>query len=391
MSVPTRVPGLAGALDWLPSTLLSADEREALCGGEVDPYTWACALGRLMRSWASDADTCRRVRAMCEGFSDLHVLRLLRIRCGQRLDALTAAMRQVLGGEGSKGQAAWALLGVRDDLESVARTMGIITRAFARRSLDQAAKDSRLLEAGFVAELLEVDAWVRSSEDALAEALATESGQIDRQRIASVTDDITDGYWVALANPPRPAPEVLAPFSDEAVEKTMRSLSETRASLPWRLSEKMLDLAGFLGVEGFARFPRFAPLLQLPHGITAYAPAATAASEDELLEALSHAPEQRPLVTFKDGVEVHVHAPHLPEGAAPGLTLGGLVVRHETFDRIREVAVLSSGEPLATNPVRRVEGCGWWVSFAPFADREGFTLVVKTDSAEHQVDVDLRG
>ena len=177
--------------------LLDPDEERALQGQMQDPYTWACAVGRLLRAGALAPSLKRELEGRLGRVDEVGQIHRVRIRC--KLDG--EQIHRVLDAIGTGAEAideegdVWRLVEARDDLESVAHALGAIRDAGGDAgafAASVARAETLLLE-----ELTAIDERATAGEDSILAALRENPFDEIRDRVLAVTTDVTAGYWIA--------------------------------------------------------------------------------------------------------------------------------------------------------------------------------------------------
>lgn len=324
-------PGVAA-----PSAILNSRERAAVAQQLFEPAEWFVCAGRLLRSWSTSPADVRRVRHACGHVADPAQV----TTAGRDLVAIAAqAASNVTRVEATTAPGeAWAIASDRDDLESALVSLGSVAR-FAPDEAKELLHAVARIERALLERVRELDALLDARIDLFRAALVREAGAAVYERIRAVSHDASAGAWIAAT--------IAATRSQGAPFRLPVTTSE--GAVPW------IALA--------------------PHLFEAAAPA-TAAGDDEILEAMEYASGSEPVARLDEGrVVVRVCAP--PAEYGDGTPVAGIAVEAEgAYDEILDVTL--EVDRAHVPPPRRVPPVAWWISLRPLAELSSFAITVRT-------------
>jgi hypothetical protein len=321
--------------------LLSPAEWDAIASGAGAAVTWAIAMGRIIRAWTTPPEVSRVARRTCGQLADITALQSLGV---ESTDAMRSLERDIaaVAARSRDARSAWRALSLRDDLESVMVAIAAIVR-FAPDDRDSAFVDRvSNLERRLSQAIHAIDERSDAIVDEFADTMRQSVDEPIVKRILAVSRDPAAGPWIALA---------LGASHSTAKRSPIASGDITRAAeRPVRLAPRLFQ----------------------------YAAPATAAANDEILEALEAAADSEPVASLDDGrVVVRVCIP-ADSAAQPDRGVSGLAVEStESYDAITDVRIESDDGQIP--PPRRIPPLAWWISLRPLAPAKRFAIVVKTD------------
>ena len=299
----------------------------------------------MLRSWATPPNVVALARRACGRIDALEPM-------GELEREVHAALVRVEERAGLleqpvlKSDDAWSILALRDDLESVTVALGAALRLSTEATPPAVVALAARLENTLFRALLTLDRSLETAGDALADALAAHVDETARAGILAVRRDADSGPWIALV------------------------LGAKRSGRRPFAVQRMDDHGGRT------------PSVRLGRELFSYASPATAAADDEILEALEAGAASEPVARLDEGrVLVRVCAPsHVLRDPERPSVAGLSIESSGSFERIVEVRVDAGG--MAAPTPRRIAPIAWWISLGPLSDAGRFVVTVRTDRGE---------
>ncbi len=345
MTSDANLPTIPVDVASLPLLLLSADERASSKGGDVDPFDWFCAAGRLLRSPFLFSSPRAAVRKACGFAASESSLPVLRARIDIELHQFASSLRSIVPDRLSGGRA-WSLVSNRDDLESVAVSVGVAWRSLESVCSHPLDEHFFALERFLTQQLEPLDAEMDSAALSLLDALRAAPRDPLRERISALNiSDLTAGVWLALVERVTTVPEAL-PVGDRVPPE-----AESTPQVPW---------------------------LSISRHLTGGRPLATATGKRDVLQALQEADRDPVAKLAEDRILVRVRRP-LDPLAPVSETMTGLAIESEPPSLL--VNAWAEGATLVVQSIAVADGVRW-LPLAPLAATPRWRLNFETSEGK---------